>query len=363
MTEGGSVALASETRFWLDGVEHELPTTPMFLGHAGDRLLLGHDGGVSWSDDGATWTLAPEGMTDPGMSVVEAHPVCADRLVVASECSGGVYASGDHGNTWTHADAYFHYVMDVQFDPSDPARLWGISDDSLLRSDDEGVTWTEVWRQYHFHGFAVHPDRSEEILIGSVGSGVWADSSARVYRSVDDGETWTDSSTGIPTTRASAHVLHYVDDTTVLLGTYGGEDPSHNAGTGIGLFRSADGGSTWSLTSLPEMNVAGLADGPGGVWAATGTGLYVSADGGVGWTAAGPSEEWFLSVVFHGDVGLAYTTAGTAWRTADGGESWTPSQYELPPPGDAWLAQVSINADATVGYVTVPGWGMYRIGL
>ena len=81
-------------------------------------------------------------------------------------------------------------------------------------------------------------------------------------------------------------------------------------------------------------------------------------DGGVTWEDVGPAEDWYLSVEFRGNVGLAYARSGTAWRTADGGETWVASGRELSPPGDKWLAQVAINADATVGYVTVPDWGV-----
>jgi photosystem II stability/assembly factor-like uncharacterized protein len=360
----GELVLITGETLHAGGAEHTLPFMPMFLAQADGGLLVGHEEGVSYSDDGgASWVLRQVGMTDPGMSVVEAHPLCADRVLVASLCSGGVYTSEDHGGSWTHADGYLHYVMDVRYDPRDPDRVWSISDDALLVSEDGGGSWTIVHEAYHFHGFAVDPEDSDRLLLGSVGSGHWNDATMRVYVSEDAGGTWVDASAGLPESQASAHVLHFVDGDTVLLGTYRAGDETHNSGNGVGLYRSVDRGLTWEATELPQDDVAGLADGPGGVWAATGAGLWRSADGGVTWEDAGPSADWYLSVEFHGDVGLAYTAIGQAWHTRDGGESWSSSGASLSPPGDKWLAQVAINADGTVGYVTVPGHGVYRLGL
>ena len=225
------------------------------------RLLVANHMGVAVSEDrGVTWADASEGLVDRGMSVVAADPTCPARVFAASRCGGGVFSSDDYGTTWSAVDEYFHYVMEVSFDPIVADRVWAVSDDRLMRSDDAGVTWDEVWKRYHFHGFAVHPEDPDLLLLGSVAQGVWADTSAHVYRSEDGGETWGDSSTGLPESEASAHVIRYWpgNSDVVILGTYKGGDVSHATGEGVGLWRSADGGETWSQVAPDAQDIAAL---------------------------------------------------------------------------------------------------------
>lgn len=336
------------------------------LAIAADRLIMSWDNGVVVSDDhGVTWTPRYEGLIDPGMAVVAPHPVCPNRVFTTSRCSGGVYLSDSYGTDWTHVDHYFHYVMGLHFDPQDPDTIWAISDDSLIVSRDGGGTWDDALVQYHFHGFAVHPEQSDTLLMGSVGSGEWADSAMHVYRSMDGGETWEDSSEGLPVSGASAHtLLHWPGNPdVVLLGTYKGEDASHLGGDGVGAFVSGDGGATWAETTLPAINIAWLAPCPGGVVATTEDGLYRSLDEGATWQRLDGPEGFLLSADFQGDLGLVLAQDGRVWRTEDGGDTWTAFDEGLGSNPSSFLAQIAISADASSAWATVFGHGVYRIGL
>lgn len=373
--DGSWLAFASATRLWTseDGgrsaTERTVPGTldgDLWIGADG-RLLAAHGDGLSVSfDRGATWADSDVGMEDGGLSVVVSHPSCPNVVFSASRCGGGLYRSEDWGASWHHDPTYQHYVMGLHFDPTDPLRVWSVSDDALLRSDDGGLSWAEVYARYHFHAFAIDPEEPGHLLVGSVGSGEWADSQAHVYRSEDDGQTWVDSSAGIPPTTASAHaLLHWPGDPdVVLLGFYKGGDVSHSTGEGIGLYRSEDRGRSWVLTELPAHDVAFLAEGAGGVVAATEEGLWVSRDEGGSWEALGGPVEQALAVAFRGGVGLAYFRDGTAWRTRDDGASWEEVTEGLRGTGSAEteLAEVAISTDGLVGYVTDYGRGIARIG-
>jgi photosystem II stability/assembly factor-like uncharacterized protein len=336
------------------------------LAIVGDRLILSwNDGLVSSDDGGLTWSDDDEGLTDPGMAVLAPHPVCANRLFAASRCSGGVYRSDDYGSTWSHVEAYFHYVMGLHFDPQDPETVWAISDDSLLVSRDGGSSWSQAVRKYHFHGFAVHPDDSDTLLLGSVGSGEWADDTMRVYRTEDGGESWTDASAGLPTSEASAHTLLYWPDNpeVVLLGTYKGEDPSHFSGFGVGLFRSEDGGQSWTESPLPAVDVAWLSPCPGGVVATTEDGLYRSRDEGRSWERLLGPEGLLLSADFAGELGLTLGQDGRVWRSDDGGDTWARFDIGLTSNPTSFLASIAISADGETAWVTVFDDGVYRIAL
>lgn len=366
-TRSGRLVVGNHTRLWVDGQVRELPRDPLILAAVEETLLLGHDEGVEVSfDDGATWEHVPENMTDDGMSVVMTHPVCPNRVYLGSRCTGGVYISADWGQTWPHVDDYFHYVMSLHFDRFDPDHLWSVTDDLLTESWDGGETWTILEQAYHFHGFGVHPDDPETLLLGSVGSGEWADDTMRVYRTHDGGLTWTDSSAGLPGSEASAHTIAYweEDPDVVLLGTYKGNDASHQFGEGIGMYRSTDGGASWNLVSaLPVTDIAWLEPAGGTIWAATNDGVWSTADGGATWTRAAGADGVMLSVDFVGDLGLAYNNNATVYRTDDGGQTWAPYGFGLPPSGGTTLAQVAIALDQSRAWITVFGSGVFQIGL
>ncbi|MDP2310758.1 MAG: hypothetical protein Q8P18_32370 [Pseudomonadota bacterium] len=333
------------------------------------RLLLAHASGLVVSADrGVTWADAASGLEDRGMAVVVPHPTCASRVFTASRCGGGLSRSEDYGATWANVSHYFHYVMGLHFgaSPSLVNRIWAVSDDRLLVSEDDGVTWEERYRRYHFHGFALHPDDPDVLLLGSVGSGEWADESARVYRSVDAGITWEDSSTGLPAAQASAHALVRWpgDPDVVLLGTYKGGDVSHLTGVGIGLWRSADGGASWAKAALDVDDIAGLVATADAMYAATGEGIWRSDDLGVTWTQMEGPTGPVLTLALHGDIGIALSGGdGTAWKSVDGGRTWLEHDAGIATNPSTTLAQAAISADGAVGYITVFDAGVWQIGL
>lgn len=334
------------------------------------RLLVTDHMGVWVSiNRGAHWADASFGLEDRGVSVVLADPSCPARVWAGSRCGGGLYRSEDYGETWAPDHTFFHYVMGLH--PDAHGRLWAVSDDRLLVTTDRGQFWREAWQRYHFHGFAAHPDDPDQLLIGSVGSGEWADDTMRVYRSDDGGDTWIDSADGLPETDASAHALLRWpgDPDVVLLGTYKGGDVSHRTGEGVGLWRSEDDGATWAQVDLAVVDVATLAPAGDAVLAATDAGIARSEDGGVTWTIVlGPASP--VLAVALGEpgtpgeaVGLALGADGTAWHSDDTGRTWFEHDTELPRNPSTQLAQVSVSADGTVGYVTVFDHGVFRIGL
>jgi photosystem II stability/assembly factor-like uncharacterized protein len=98
------------------------------------------------------------------------------------------------------------------------------------------------------------------------------------------------------------------------------------AASGAGLFQSTDGGVTWNgATNLPGCaDVRSFAfNGPSTVYVGTLEGLLRSDDGGIHWNNVnyGPGNGEVDAVAAGG--GLVYALAGSLYRSADGGESWT----------------------------------------
>lgn len=337
----------------------------------GRLVVADHMGAWMSPDRGETWVDISDGLEDRGVSVVATDPHCPARVMAGSRCGGGLFSSEDYGDTWSPVHTYFHYVMGVEFVPDVADAVYAVSDDRLLSSDDAGRTWEEVFQRFHFHGFALHPDEPDTLLLGSVGGGEWADTAMSVYRSTDGGASWADSSVGLPDDASSAHALLRSPDApdTVLLGTYKAGDVSHRTGQGTGLYRSVDGGLSWAHVDVSVVDVAALAWGGDAVHAATDDGVWRSTDEGVTWTQALGGVGGVIAVRF-GDVGtpgalvgLALTAMGDLYKSVDAGETWEQWDTALASNPTTTLAQIAISADGAVGFVTVFDEGVWRIGL
>lgn len=351
--------------------EREAPLrTPLVTHATSAQIFVGDEGGLRATvDEGSTWTDADAGMDDVGISVIVPHPVCANRVLLGSRCSGGIFSSTDWGDAWAQTSGNFHYVMGVHHDPRDPDRAWAVSDDALYLSEDGGQSWEIRHVEYHYHGFAIHPDDGDVLLMGSVGSGEYADSAGRVYKSEDAGRTWRDVSEGIPHNDASMHTMvHWPDDPdVVIMGTYKGGDVSHQDGNGIGLFRSEDAGESWALVDLDVTDVAWVTEGPGGsVVAATDDGLWQTTDAGLSWTRLEGPEGFLLSADFDGELGFAMNRDGQVWQTTDGGVSWTENAPDAWWDPTTWLATIAVTpAHPETGqrmvWMSIYNTGVYRM--
>ena len=137
---------------------------------------------------------------------------------------------------------------------------------------------------------------------------------------------------------------------------------------GAGVFKSSDGGVTWSqLPSTATSNwwyVNRLAVSPDGgvLLAATRTGLYRSIDGGDSWTITSPAEA--TDVVFHptdSARAIASGFRGDAYVSSNGGATWTPSAGL---PGGTFtrveVAYARSNPTTVYASVDVNGGSIYR---
>ena len=107
--------------------------------------------------------------------------------------------------------------------------------------------------------------------------------------------------------------------------------PGAAGAPGTGAYRSADGGSTWTLTSgLPHdvSQVSYDVATPATVWVLTvSNGLFKSVDGGATWAAVVTGQ----SAALHTALAVDPSTSGTAYagagglvlKTTDGGANWT----------------------------------------
>ena len=262
------------------------PSTPT-------TLYAGTGGGVFRSTDaGASWTAL--GLTDlhTQVEVLAIDPVTPTTLYAgtfdAETFGGAVFRSTNSGNSWTAVlAAPRSFVLSLAIDPATPTTLYAgtslIFAGGVFRSTDGGNTWSPAstgLANLGVSALAIDPSTATTLYAGT---------DRGVFRSIDGGNTWSPASTGLGILAVIALAIDPATPTTLYAGTAGG-----------GVFRSVDGGNTWIPASagLGILDVTDLAIDPvtpTTLYAAgatvspfTGsvtTGVFRSTDGGNSWTA------------------------------------------------------------------------------
>lgn len=238
----------------------------------GQVLLCGRDyetsKGMLYREDGEGWELLAKYGTNAGAPQEVAMSNCGavaalpdGRMVMASLTAGDLSYSEDGGQSWSAEERYWE---DANLDPDGYAyhymlNLWTGLDGAFVGAGSQ-ITAPPVffgpsthadgdWR--NFHAYTV-----DDAIIGEV----WA------MASPDDGATWI----------------------------VGGRDQGASSRASGFLYRSADGGETWTPAALPEGTdiVHDVAfDGPNGIAVghrypvSDGGFVLITRDGGATWTA------------------------------------------------------------------------------
>jgi photosystem II stability/assembly factor-like uncharacterized protein len=394
-TDGGdswaSLAPIVNARVLVPSPNYALDHT-LLAGTADSGLQRSTDGGVHWSQ-----------VLDHPVTALAISPAYgASRTIYAATAETGsvltaLYRSTDGGDSWQLLDVDIPAMVGTELltitslaFATDGSLLAGVSYGvqreygTVLRSIDGGQTWqadgsglsdhsvlalataaghmlslyagtsSGVWQLDVAQSSPAEPGtwesggprggRAQALAIspnfqndGVAFGGEWADergggqSGLGIFKSTDGGQTWQSFSSGTEGVMYSAavHIFAFSPgfgtDQTVFAGTWGG------------LFRSTDGGATWPwvgrLYSGPFGSITAVALAPdfdtsGHVLAGSGWGgLYASQDGGINWTAhltvAASSAIAYSPNFAADDTAFAGGWTGL-YRTADEGLTWTP---------------------------------------
>jgi len=173
------------------------------------------------------------------------------------------------------------------------------------------------------NAIAFHPTDASTIYIGAPSGGLWKTTNPNGNSTV-----WTNLCSNLPTLGISSILVNPADPNIIYAGT--GDRDAGDA-PGIGVYKTTDGGNTWSAMT----NGMGLAtvgamvmhpSDPNTIIAATSTGIYKSVDGGSSWSKKVTGN--FKDIKFKpGDPSIVYavkiTTPAEFYRSTDTGNSWT----------------------------------------
>lgn len=290
------------------------------------------------TDDGGHWQPLTNGLPS---SLLGAVAVSAAGVLLAADGFDVVlYRSADAGASWSVAGTGLvnAHVLALAF--GDPGMLFAADRATVSRTRDGGATWSAVLTaKAGLTALAAGPSQPGTVYAGTFNPpGV---DPTILWKTTDGGDTWTPLSYPQPAADpySGIHVsdlavdaadsqLVYLAAQTALVGAPGGQ----------GVYRSADGGATWSKTTLPAYDFRGLAVAagrPGTVWAVWQGAAYKSTDGGQTWSSmlTAPQGIYLHAVAMApSDPDVVWVVAATVlYRSADGGATWRQLPGPVPP--------------------------------
>ena len=318
---------------------------------------------------GGRWSML--GPSNIGGRIVDValDPQRADTVYAAS-ASGGLWRSTDAGATFAPAwpDDQTQAMGAVAITP-DGTLYAGTGEANpgggsltytgtgVYRSTDGGANWTNVGLSDSgaIGHIAIDPRDPRRIFVAAAGSLFNPGGDRGVYRSNDAGATWTRVLAGANDTTGATEVMFTPGNPQRMYAIMWDHRRQPNqrsySGVGSGVYRSDDGGTSWTrLDSLvppaPDLGRIGLGiapSDPNRLYAIVGRGptssnffdgFYTSPDGGNTWTRLPDNPDlaahqssyawWFAKVWVNPDDARHVHVAGIGLGTThDGGLTWS----------------------------------------
>lgn len=271
------------------------------------------------------------------LAVYEANPA----LYYVGTAHGGLWKTTNNGATWTaqFQDQGLISVGDVQISQTNPDLVWVGAGESnnrqstswgggVYKSTDGGSTFQfmGLGDSRHIHDIVIDPNNNDVVMVAATGPLFGPGGDRGVYKTTDGGRTWrhvlrVDESTG-----ANDLVMSPTNPRILFATTYQRQRNAwgmNGGGPGSGIWRSTDGGDTWT-----RLTGNGLPGGPLGriavdVFKRSGNFVYALIEGPAAGRGGGqaPMDPAAGRGGRAGGAAAATPTTGL-WRSEDGGDSW-----------------------------------------
>ena len=290
---------------------------------------------------------------------------------------GGVWKTTDGGINWESVSDGSVFgtgsVGAIAVADSDPNTIYvGMGEspirgnvshgDGVYKSNDAGKTWKRIGLEdtRQIARIRIHPKNPDLVYVAALGH-VWGPNDQRgVFRSKDGGKTWDK----VLSRGNKAGAIDLIIDPTNPNILYAGfwevyRKPwtLESGGPGSGLFKSTDGGDTWTeLTrnnGLPKgtfgkVGIAVSPANPDRIWAiveAEDGGVFRSDNGGTSWTRVNEERRlrqraWYYTRIYADpkNADTVYVLNTGFYRSNDGGRTFSGIQVPHGDNHDLWIA-------------------------
>ncbi|HEX9894969.1 MAG TPA: hypothetical protein VGA78_13650 [Gemmatimonadales bacterium] len=269
--------------------------------------------------------IGPEGNRVSAVAGVPGDPL----VYYAGAASGGIFKSSDGGVRWEPIfdSQPVSSVGAIAVAPSDHSVVWVGTGEPFIRSNislgwgvfrstDAGKTWSRAGLELtgRIGRIAVDPRNPDVVLVAALGHGYGPQPERGVYRTADGGKTWDRTLFVNDSTGAIDVMMNPVNPRIAYAATW--QLNIHTAGrtsggAGSGLWKSTDGGITWSRL--------------------TGSGLPAKPFGkvGLGISRSNPNRVYALIETSDGVPFPGFEPErGELWRSDDAGATWQVVSYD-----------------------------------
>ncbi len=228
-------------------------------------------------------------------------------------------------NVWTSNASLGGNVRALAVDPASPTTLYAGTYRGIFKSTDGGHTWSATGLDTTVRALVIDPTRPMTLYAGGAG----------LFKSTDGARTWSKPIAGLPLTEVHALAIDPNGGTLYASGSRprppedcGGYDPQGACPPITGVFKSSDGGDTWSAVNTHD--ILALAVDPASPTTLYEAGIGIvskSKDGGTTWSESDLAwYDWEVTTLIidpQVPATLYAAANGKLFKSTDGARSFS----------------------------------------